>query len=307
MTDNKVERTVVCESENCTWQEMNGANQSYWQFSPDNLSAQEIWSWQNLSLNKLLLTFELKGQNLFYAHYQNLLGLSLVSKINGEEKKEKEIIIDWLDAEKNQFNLEIEASSEAELIWSFSHPLWNYLKSQQIKNQVLTYDWIIKIEATDSAQIIEEENEASNDGEINLENETKMETGVVEAKEENNQQTENTNDQNKQTDQAEETDQSETDSLISDSASEKDDLLKNNETTIKTEGKIAIKATPKPQVLGATTLVETESRKNKQLIWGGIILSLLMLLLIFSWFKLKKKHSFNYKKQLQKFFLLQKK
>lgn len=284
MTVNKMERTIVCESENCAWQEMTNESQSSWQFSPDNLTAQEIWFWQNLSLNKLLLTFEFKGQNLFYPHYQNLLGLSLTSKIKNEEKNEKQIIIDWLDTEKNQFNLEIEASSEAELVWNFSHPLWNYLKSQKVKNQNLTYDWLIKIEATDSAKVIEEENEKENEvsksSEISLNNETKIETIAEEVV---NTQTEETESKDEQTDQ------NETDSSTRESTSK-------NEAEIEMEEKILIKATPKPQVLGSAIVAETELRKNGQAIWSGIILSLLIFLAIFSWFKLKRKKKSNFKK-----------
>ncbi len=299
MTENKSERTIICSSENCAWQEMTGENQSYWQFSPDNLTAQEIWHWQNFSLNKLLLTFEFEGQNIFYAHYQNLLGLSLTNKTNSEEKIEKQIIVDWLETKNNQFNLEIEASSEAELVWNFNHPLWNYLKSQQIKNQTLTYDWVIKIEATTSAKMIEEEieeeNEASSSNEINLENKTKNETIAQEVI---NNQTENTSEEN------EETKQSETKLSINESESENEEEIKTgkkqliSEDNKKTSGEIKKTATiiPTPQVLGATTVVETESRKNGQAIWSGIILSLLIFLTIFSWLKLKRKKKDNFTK-----------
>lgn len=295
MTVNKVERVVVCESENCAWQEMTGENLSYWQFSPDNLIAQEIWRWQNLSLNKLLLTFEFKGQNIFYTHYQNLLGLSLTTKTNSEEKIDKQIIIDWLEEEKNQFNLEIEASSEAELIWNFSHPLWSYLKSQQIKNQTLSYDWIIKIEATASAKIIEEENEASPSGETNLEAEKKIE---ITEKETVANQTENISEEK------EEANKSETNLSTNESESENEEQIKIekkeliNEANKKISGEIKKVAAvvPTPQILGATTMVKTGSGKNGQAIWSGIILSLLVFLTIFSWFKLKRKKKNNFKK-----------
>ncbi len=282
MTDNKIERTIVCEGENCVWQEETHAGQTFWQFSPDNLTAQEIWHWQNQSLNKLLLTFEFKGGTIFYPYYQNLLGLNLMSKRNGEEKIEKQIIIDWLKEGENQFNFELEASSEAELIWNFSHPFWNYLKSQQIKNQTLTYDWLIKIEATESAKIIET-NEASAEGKINWQTETEVVVETV------NDQAENVSEQNEQTSQ------SETNPSTSENVSEKKEEIKNIEekkrknADDKTKKETTVVVTPKPQVLGAATAIENELRKNEEIVLGGTILSLLALLLIFSCFKLKKK------------------
>lgn len=286
MTDNKIERTIVCEGENCAWQEETQTGQTFWQFSPDNLTAQEIWHWQNQSLNKLLLTFEFKGGTIFYPYYQNLLGLNLTSKINSEEKIEKQIVVDWLKGEENQFNLEIEASSEAELIWNFSHPFWNYLKSQQIKNQTLAYDWLIKIEATDSAKI-SEANEASADGEINWQKETEVAAETV------NKQTENISGENQQTSQ------SGTDSSTSEDTNEKEEKIENVEEKSreensknadeKTKRETTAVTIPKPQVLGATTAIETKPRKNEEIVLGATILSLLALLLIFSCFKLRKK------------------
>lgn len=296
MTDNKIERAIVCEGENCAWQEETQTGQTFWQFSPDNLTAQEIWHWQNQSLNKLLLTFEFKGETIFYPYYQNLLGLNLTSKINGAEKIEKQIIVDWLKEGENQFNFQIEASSEAELIWNFSHPFWNYLKSQQIKNQTLTYDWLIRIEATDSAKI-SEENEASADGEINWQTETEVVIETV------NNQAENISEENQQTSQ------SETNSSTNENVNKKEEIIK--QISKNADGKIkretTVVTTPKPQVLGATTTVETKPRKNEEIVLSATISSLLTLLLIFSCFKLKKKKNLNYKKQLKKFFLLQKK
>ncbi len=199
MSENKWERLLRCEGENCQFviNEASASAASVWQFSPNMLKAEETWRWKNESENRLRLTARLKWENNFFLNaYENLLWLDCAKIMKTANLNEETVIttkikqgwLNWLNEENESYQIELDASSEAEIVWTWSHPFWTEVKGEKVQNKSAIYDWVIEIDEIETEKESQEatksgeESESSASGQLTESKITTITNNIVETK-----------------------------------------------------------------------------------------------------------------------------
>lgn len=305
MNENKVERQLVCEGENCHWGKAAAeasASASRWQFSPEKLEAAEVWHWHNKTAYDLTLRATLNLASPCITGLDNLWWLRLTTvteaktgEASASEQLVKEGRVQWQKnaTEEETFQVKLKAGEEKALRWHWSHPGWNYLQSQKWKNQTLAYDWLLKIEGETEKVIAE----ASESGQVATKSATVKEKIVPTVAEEKEALINNYVVNNYSTEVKTVTEKIDKESEKvwekSESESEKNESEKNGQATQASGSaqRLSEVQISEPQVLGAAT-----TQKNFGWSWWWLWLLFILIIAIVSGYLYGKTKGFKEKK-----------